>query len=490
MRLSDLIGTQGTVTGVEIAGLTADSRAVEPGWLFAALPGAHADGRAFIADALARGAAALLVPAGSALDRWGIDRSPVPVIEDPHPRRRYAQLAARFWGRQPATAVAVTGTNGKTSVVRFVRQIWRAAGLSGAAVGTLGVDSDPIQSPGGLTTPDPAHLHKVLAHLADAGVTHVAFEASSHGLDQARLDGVRLAAGGFTHISQDHLDYHGTMEAYFFAKARLFGELLEPGSAAVVNIDTPGGRSMEDLAWGHGLKRLSVGRDPAAHLRLVAAEPGATGQRLSLTFDGAPYRVDLPLVGLFQAENAILAAGLAIAAGLPADTALGTLAHLTGVPGRMELVGRAASGAPVYVDYAHTDGGLETVLAQTRPHVRGRLTVVFGAGGDRDRTKRPAMGRAAARHADRVIVTDDNPRGEDPAEIRAEIREGCPEAEAIGDRAAAIAAAIAGLGPDDALIIAGKGHETGQIVGDTVLPFNDREVAQAHLSDPASETLS
>ena len=481
MRLSELLGAKGAANDTEIGGLTADSREVMPGWLFAALPGSQTDGRRYIGEALDRGAVALLVPAG------GEQTYPetVIVIEAAQPRRRYAQLAARFYGRQPETAVAVTGTNGKTSVVRFLRQIWKANGLAGASLGTLGLESDAVTAEGRLTTPDPAYLHQLLADLADAGVDHIAFEASSHGLDQGRLDGVRLTAGGFTHITQDHLDYHGTMEAYFYAKARLFGELIPPGGTAVINVDTPGGRSMEDLAWGRGLKLITVGREADCDLSISDVAPTRAGQQFTARWQSTEMAVHLPLIGRFQADNALLAAGLAIAAGLEPHRALSALETLHGVPGRMELVGSSATGAPVFVDYAHTEGGLETVLTAARPHISGKLWVVFGCGGDRDRAKRPAMGRTAASLADQVIITDDNPRSEDPAAIRAAIREGCPDARVIADRALAIQTAIDGLGASDGLIIAGKGHETGQIVGDTVLPFNDRDVAAARLARPA-----
>lgn len=471
VRLSALLGAQ--AEDIEITGLTADSRAVEPGYLFAALPGTRADGRDFIPQALDRGAAALLVPAGTEVE----DRRAV-VLEAAVPRRRFAQMAARFYGAQPATLAGVTGTNGKTSVASFTRQIWTALGHEAASVGTLGVESAKLTYPGGLTSPDPVALHRMLAELADAGVTHAALEASSHGLAQHRLDGLVVTAAAFTNLSRDHLDYHETVEAYFFAKARLFGELLPPGATAVINVDTAEGREMENLAWGRGLKILRVGRAADADLRLAAAEPEGDGQRLEVRHQDRRHDIGFPLAGPFQAENALLACGLAIACGDTPAEAIGALTELQPVPGRLEKVGESAAGGSVFIDYAHTPDGLRTVLTALRPHARGRLAVVFGCGGDRDRGKRPEMGRIAAELADRAIVTDDNPRSEAPGDIRADILKACPGAREIGDRREAIVQAVGMLGAGDVLVIAGKGHESGQIVGDRILDFSDVAVAR------------
>jgi UDP-N-acetylmuramoyl-L-alanyl-D-glutamate--2,6-diaminopimelate ligase len=455
----------------EIAGLTADSRKVKPGFVFAALPGAKADGRAFIKDALAQGAAAVLADPAT--------RGPGPFVRDPNPRRRLALMAARFYASQPATVVAVTGTSGKTSTASYCQQIWGKIGFKSASIGTLGIRGPGVDRYGSLTTPDPIALHADLAALATAGVTHLAMEASSHGLDQYRLDGVRLAAGGFTNLARDHLDYHPTIEAYRAAKWRLFGELLPKGAVAVVNADSDQFPALRDLCAQRGLVLLPYGRaTEAAGLQLHSVEPQPGRLVLSFRYRAAAYRAEVALAGTFQAWNVLCALGLVLATGAPPGQAAAALGALEGAPGRMELAARHPNGAPIYVDYAHKPDALEAVLREVRPQVRGKLAVVFGCGGDRDRGKRPIMGALAVKHADRVYVTDDNPRSEPPAAIRKEILAAAPGAVEIGDRAEAIAAAIAALAPGDALVIAGKGHERGQIVGDKVLPFDDIAVAR------------
>lgn len=457
-----------------IAGLTCDSRQVRPGFLFAALPGSRADGRAFIADAVDRGAVAVLAPPGTEAPAGGQARDSIPLITDENPRRRFALMAARFYSCQPDTVAAVTGTNGKTSVVAFLRQIWTRLGYSAASLGTLGVAAPGIERPGSLTTPDPAGLHALLAELADAGVARLAMEASSHGLDQYRLDGVRIAAGAFTNLTRDHLDYHGSLQSYRAAKARLFSELVADGGVAVINADSDASGEMAAAAYARGLGVLTYGA-AGSDVRVDRLQPTAEGQRLSVSVGDLAVDLTLPLVGGLQASNALCAAALAIATGeAPAD-ALAALETLQGVPGRVERAAGLANGAAVYVDYAHTPDALAAVLKALRPHASGRLGVVFGCGGDRDAGKRPEMGRIAATLADTVIVTDDNPRTENAAAIRREILAACPEAKEIADRAEAIATAVTGLGAGDVLVVAGKGHEQGQIIGDQVRPFDDAE---------------
>ena len=481
VTLTQLLGGKRVEGDIPISGMTVDSRAVQAGDLFVALPGHSVDGRTFIPQAIDAGAAAVLttegiVPGGAA----------VPIIEDNNPRRRYAELAARFHGSQPATQVAVTGTNGKTSVADFTRQIWQTLGTEAASLGTLGVRSKPIQKPGGLTTPDPMQLHAVLAELAAAGVEYAAIEASSHGLDQYRLDGVHLSAAAFTNLTRDHMDYHKTEQGYFYAKARLFGDLLSPGAGAVINIDDSWGAVLEDIAWARGLRTLTVGRNDKARLRIVGQEVKPNGQKLAIEFDGVGHSVFVPLVGSFQAHNALVAAGLAIITGADPGPVFAALEHLEGVPGRMELIGQTKRGGAVFVDYAHTPDGLRTVLTAARAHHPSKLKVVFGCGGDRDAGKRPQMGEVAAKHADQVYVTDDNPRSEDAGSIRRDILVACKGAAEIGDRGEAIAAAIDSLNADEMLIIAGKGHEEGQIVGEQVLPFSDIDTVKRILANQDS----
>lgn len=471
MRLRDLApDVDVPAAALEITGITADSRRVAPGMMFAALRGTRADGAAFVAEATARGAVAVLAEAGTPIE------ADVPVLRVDDARRRLALIAARLAGRQPPVIVAVTGTAGKTSVAEFARQIFAAAGHRAVSLGTLGV-AGAVTIPGGLTTPDPVALHARLSEVAAAGVTHAALEASSHGLEQRRLDGVRLTAAAFTNIGRDHLDYHATAEAYLAAKLRLF-EVLQPDpTRVVVDPEAPGASAVLAIAP----QAYTVGR-AGARLRLHGAEPAGEGARLALEADGRHYDIILPLAGDFQVANALLAAGLAVCAGVPEETAIAALGTLVGAPGRLELVGRVR-GAPIFVDYAHKPDAVAAVLAAVRPRVRGRLLVVLGAGGDRDPGKRRLMGEAAARGADIVIVTDDNPRSEDPAVIRRAVLAGAPGALEIGDRGEAIARAVAMLREGDALVVAGKGHEEGQIVGDRVLAFSDRSAVQAALAD-------
>lgn len=463
---------------VPITGMTADSRAVKPGFLFAGLAGSRADGARFVADALARGAAAVLVGADAELP----ETVPVPVVRDADPRRRFALMAATLYAPQPETIVAVTGTAGKTSVAAFCRQIFAAAGKRSASVGTLGVATAAGIRYGSLTTPDPVTLHADLAGLAAEGITHVAIEASSHGLEQRRLDGVRLAAGAFTNLGRDHLDYHPTVEAYLAAKLRLFETLLPDGAPAVLDPIEPMASRVARAVRERGLPLLTVGREGKT-LRLLDAVREGTGQRLTIAAEDGRHTVLLPLLGGFQVANALVAAGLAVAVGVAPAAALAALEHLEGAPGRLDLVGRTRDGAPVFVDYAHKPDALDAVLTTLRALTDRRLVVVFGAGGDRDRGKRPLMGAVAARLADAVIVTDDNPRSEDPATIRRAILEAAPGAREIPDRGEAIETAVKMLERGDVLVIAGKGHEPGQIVGDRVLPFSDHAVARAALGE-------
>ena len=461
----------------ELTGLSVDSRDTRTGHLFAALPGTKVHGGDFAAAALRMGAAAILTdPAGLARIEALLGRIEVPVIVSDRPRHALAIAAARWFQSQPEVMVAVTGTNGKTSVASFTRQIWEALGETAVNIGTVGVEG-AIAAPLSATTPEPITLHRLLAELADKGVTHAAMEASSHGLDQSRLDGVRLVAAGFTNVTRDHLDYHANFEAYFAAKLALFERVLPRQGTAVVNLDDPHGPRVRTLAKARGQSLLSVGRAQGCDLRLLGQRFDATGQELLFAWGGRSHKARLDLIGGFQAQNALVAAGLAIAAGEAAEVVLPVIGSLRTVRGRMERAATRTNGAAVFVDYAHTPDALATAINALRPHVKGRLHVVFGAGGDRDRGKRPLMGRAAAEAADVVYVTDDNPRTEDPAAIRAAVREGAPDAMEIGDRAEAILTAVDALEPGDALLIAGKGHETGQIIGQDILPFDDIEQA-------------
>ena len=482
MKLNDLAGIL-PVEGfpdIALTGIASDSRRIEPGGLFFALAGTRADGAAYARDAAQRGAVAVVAARGAALA--GLE---VPLLAVDDPRRALALAAARFFARQPQTVVAVTGTSGKTSVAAFTRQIWQRAGLAAASIGTTGVVAPGRSEYGSLTTPDPVELHRLLAELADAGVTHAAMEASSHGLDQRRLDGVRLSAGAFTNLGRDHMDYHATVEDYHRAKLRLFTELLPEGAPAVIFADDPWSAPTVAAARAAGLAVLTVGRQ-GDFLRLKRVEHERHRQRAEIEHAGTLHEIDLPLAGDFQIANALVAAGLAIATGTDAASALAALEALKGAPGRLDLVGTTKHGAPVYVDYAHKPDALENVLAAVKPFTTGRVVVVFGCGGDRDRGKRPIMGGIAARLADVAIVTDDNPRSEVPAEIRAAIMAAAPGAIEIGDRRRAIREAVAMLHAGDTLVVAGKGHEEGQTVGATTLPFSDHEEVRAALRELAS----
>lgn len=467
----------------QITGLAVDSRDVQPGFLFAALPGGRVHGGEFIQYALRMQAGAILTDAkGAEIAADELAASDAAVIVAQDPRQALAQTASLWFGAHPQTVVAVTGTNGKTSVSTFCRQIWEELGLLGVNLGTTGVEgawNHPLKH----TTPEPITLHRVLAEAVENGITHVAMEASSHGLDQRRVDGVLLTAAGFSNFSQDHLDYHETFEAYFYAKMGLFTRVLSEDGIAVINLDDPKGEDVVGICAARGQEVIGVGRHPDARLRLTGQRFDATGQDLLFDWQGRARQARLELIGGFQAENVLLAAGLVIAAGADPDAVFDTLQYLTTVRGRMELAATRQSGAAVFVDYAHTPDAVETALKAMRPHVMGRIIVIVGAGGDRDAGKRPLMGAAAAQNADIVIVTDDNPRSEDPAAIRAAVMAGAVGAGGsdsiteVGDRAEAILRGIDMLGAGDALLIAGKGHETGQIVGDAVLPFDDVEQA-------------
>jgi UDP-N-acetylmuramoyl-L-alanyl-D-glutamate--2,6-diaminopimelate ligase len=486
MRLRDLLPSVPAAAELmqDVSGVTADSRKVVPGAVFFAVSGSKADGLSFAEEAIARGAVTIVAerPFSSA-------KSAVPGLVVPDVRAALSQAAAALYPRQPSTIVAVTGTSGKTSVAAFVRQIWASLGHAAASLGTIGIVAPSRTVYGSLTTPDPVTLHETLQKLADDGVTHLAMEASSHGLEQRRLDAVRLSAGAFTNLSRDHLDYHASLDDYLAAKLRLFEVLLQPGQPAVVDADGDVAAKVIAACERRGLKLTSVGARGDA-LRLAATQADGLGVRLSLEHAGKKYSVRLPLPGSFQTSNALVAAGLCIAAGDNPEHVFAAVEKLEGAPGRLELIGTRAS-APIFVDYAHKPDALEKALAALRPLARGRLLVVFGCGGNRDRGKRPLMGEIAAREADIVIVTDDNPRSENPAEIRAAILDGARRLAAnkvveIGDRRAAIAAGISELRAGDVLVVAGKGHETGQIVGDKVLPFSDHEAIREALREHAA----
>ncbi len=466
--------------GLEVTGVTADSRAVKRGDVFVAIAGGKADGQQFAPAAITAGAVAIVA-----------ERAPpspwpgnVAFIRVDHARRALSLMAAKIYPRQPRVIAAVTGTSGKTSVAAFTRQIWSALGRRAASIGTIGMVSPGGETYGTLTTPDPVALHRSLDTLAGDGVTHLAIEASSHGLDQYRLDGLKIAAGGFTNITRDHLDYHPSFEAYLAAKLRLFGILLEPGAAAVIDVDHEHADEVVAAAAARRLSITTVG-SKGTGIRLIHAAADGFAQRLRLQYRDEHFDVRLPLVGAFQVENALVAAGLALATGENAGPVFGALEQLSGAKGRLERVG-ASRGAQIFVDYAHKPDALAKALEALRPYAEGRLVVVFGAGGDRDRGKRPLMGAVAAAKADRVIVTDDNPRSEDAAAIRAAIMTAAHGAAEIGDRGEAIRRAIADLQPGDVLLIAGKGHETGQIIGDRVIPFSDHEAVATALKELAA----
>jgi UDP-N-acetylmuramoyl-L-alanyl-D-glutamate--2,6-diaminopimelate ligase len=481
MKLCDLFSGSAVVDAqsgaIAVTGLAVDSRAVKPGDVFFALAGAKTDGARFIDQAIASGAVAVVSDRVTEGDRR------VPRIASSNPRRALALAAARFYPAQPATLAAVTGTSGKTSVAAFTRQIWQRLGHAAASVGTIGIVAPNREVYGSLTTPDPIALHRSLDELAREGVTHLALEASSHGLDQYRLDGVRITAAAFTNLSRDHMDYHPTVAHYLAAKLRLFTDLVADGGPAVIAADHDHSAAVVEAAEARKLKVMTVGRKGEA-IRLLSARIDGFAQVLSISYAGRTYDLRLPLVGEFQIENALVSAGLAIGTGEEADRVFAVLEKLEGAKGRLEFIGER-NGAPVFVDYAHKPDALAKALEALRPYAKRKLIVVFGAGGDRDAGKRPLMGAIAAQGADKVIITDDNPRSENPATIRAAILAAAKGAIEIGDRAEAIRAAIAELQPGDALLIAGKGHETGQIIGDHVHPFSDHEAAAAALAEAA-----
>jgi UDP-N-acetylmuramoyl-L-alanyl-D-glutamate--2,6-diaminopimelate ligase len=480
MRLRDLFGTDATIDAsgdaVEVRGLAVDSRVVKPGDLFFALTGSKTDGSRFVDAAIAAGAVAI-----------ASDHRPegahVPFVVTKNPRRALALASAKFFPKQPDVIAAVTGTSGKTSVAAFTRQIWQNLGHDSASIGTIGLVSPKRTVYGSLTTPDPIALHRQLDEIARDGVTHLAFEASSHGLDQYRLDGVRVAAGGFTNLSRDHMDYHPDVAHYLNAKLRLFRDLVIDGGAAVISADHDCSQEVLDAARARKLRIIAIGRkaDGADGIRLVEARIEGFAQKLVIEHRSRKHAIHLPLVGEFQIENALVAAGLAIGTGSDAPKVFAGIEKLEGAKGRLERVGER-NGAPVFVDYAHKPDALAKALQALRPYAKRKLVVVFGAGGDRDAGKRPLMGAIAAENADSVIVTDDNPRSENPAAIRAAILAAAKGAKEIGDRNEAIRAGVAALEPGDALLIAGKGHETGQIVGDKTLPFSDHEAVAAAIS--------
>jgi len=475
MRLSALTGDQGGAgTDPVVTGLAIDHRKVAPGTVFGAFVGEKFNGEDFIPAAIEAGAVAVVARPEARVDG-------AVHIAEANPRRAFAHIAARFFHRFPATCVAVTGTNGKTSTVEMTRQLWRMAGFNAASIGTLGITTSVDSAATGLTTPDIVTFLSNMSGLAVEGVGHAAFEASSHGLDQYRTEGLPVKAAAFTNLSHDHLDYHGTMDAYLAAKLRLFTEVVDQDGAAVVWADDEYSARVIDTVKARGVRLLTVGAHGEA-LRLISREPTQLGQSLVIAAGERTHKVDLPLIGAYQVANALVSAGLVIATGGDVAQALGNLARLQPVRGRLERAAITKAGAPVYVDYAHTPDAIAAALDALRPHARGRLILVFGAGGDRDQAKRPEMGKVAAAKADVLVITDDNPRGEDPSLIRAAIADGAPTAQVIGDRRAAIAAAIAEARADDIVCIAGKGHEQGQIVGAgadmRVIPFDDVAVAR------------
>jgi UDP-N-acetylmuramoyl-L-alanyl-D-glutamate--2,6-diaminopimelate ligase len=454
----------------EVTGFALDHRKVAPGSVFGAFRGAVFNGEDFIDQAVDRGAVAVVARPEVPVDR-------VPLLADAEPRRLFAELAAKFYAPFPETTVAVTGTNGKTSTVEMTRQMWRMSGHRSASIGTLGVTTSDDQVSTGLTTPDIVTFLNNMAGLKRMGISHVAYEASSHGLDQHRAEGVALAAAAFTNFSRDHLDYHATMEAYFAAKMRLFDELLPPGRPAVIWTDDPKSDEVVDRARKRGHEVLTVGRRGET-IRLVEQSPTALGQKLLLAHGGKQHRLALPLIGAYQAANVLTAAGLVLATGGKWDATFAAMERVAPVRGRLERAVISRGGVPVYIDYAHTPDAIEAAIAALRPHVQGRLITVFGAGGDRDQGKRPEMGRVATALSDVVIVTDDNPRSEDPARIRADVMAGASGATEVAGRREAIAEAIRIARDGDIVLVAGKGHETGQIIGDKVLPFDDALVAR------------
>ena len=471
MLLQDLIPE--TTETAEVTGLAVDSRKVKPGFLFAAFPGNQSDGRKFIPQAVTAGAKVILVPRGSALE----EIEGVLILEDSNPRLRFADMAASFYDAQPKWVAAVTGTNGKSSCVTFIREMWDLLGKQAASLGTLGITAPGLDISGGLTTPDAAGLHERLAEITKLGVTHLAMEASSHGLDQYRMDGVDVRIAAFTNLSRDHLDYHSNMDEYLKAKERLFSEILRPGGIAVLNGDAPEFERLTKATDSYGHRIISYGKK-GTDIQLLEVKTTASGQQLKLIVKDTVFNVTLPLAGYFQVENALCSLGVILASKVSAEQAVPLLEKLSGVPGRLEHMGHG-----VYVDYAHTPDALQTVLQALRPHTTGNLICLFGCGGDRDKGKRAEMGKIAKQFADRAIVTDDNPRSEDAQVIRNEILATCPNATEISDRKIAIQTAIQNLESGDVLVIAGKGHETGQTIGDQVIPFDDRSLAKECLND-------
>jgi UDP-N-acetylmuramoyl-L-alanyl-D-glutamate--2,6-diaminopimelate ligase len=471
MRLRDIAGVDSdSPKDSDVTGFAIDHRKVAKGSVFGAFRGAVFDGEDFIGDAVQRGAVAVVARPEAKVDA-------VPHLADAQPRRLFAELASKFYGPYPETVVAVTGTNGKTSTVEMTRQLWRMAGQRSASIGTLGVTTSDDQVKTGLTTPDIVTFLSNMAGLKRMGISHVAYEASSHGLDQHRAEGVPLKAAAFTNFSRDHLDYHASMEDYFEAKMRLFDDLLPADGTAVVWTDDPKSTEVMDRVRRRGAELMTVGREGET-IRLIEQMPSPLGQTLMIEHEGKTHRLALPLIGAYQAANVLVAAGLVLATGGAFEPTFSAMQRLSPVRGRLERAVITRSGAPVYVDYAHTADALEAAIAALRPHVEGKLITVFGAGGDRDQGKRPDMGKVAARLSDVVIVTDDNPRGEDAAKIRSEVLAGAPGAIEIGGRREAIGRAIEMARAGDIILLAGKGHETGQIIGDRVLPFDDAEVAR------------
>ncbi len=469
-----------TLADIEITGLAIDSRTVKLGYLFAAFPGSKTDGAAFIDAALANGAAAIL-----ALPETEINRQNATIIRDANPRQRMAQIAARFYLAQPKIIAAVTGTNGKTSVAEMCRQIWKLLGYRAASIGTLGILMDDLAIDTGMTSPDVVAFQRAVADLAAQGCAALAFEASSHALDQYRVHGARLQAAGFTNLTRDHLDYHGTLENYGAAKAKLFSQVLPNTGVAVLNMDDPFGAELAAGCAARGQKMIRYGAQ-GVELKLVSRDILLQGQHLKISWMGNRIDILLPLVGAFQAANVLCAAGMVIGAGADSAAVFAALAKLQPIPGRLENIGVTASAASIYVDYAHTPDGLRAALEALRPHTRGKLHVVFGCGGDRDRGKRPLMGNIAAALADTIIITDDNPRTENAEFIRSEVQAGAPQAVVVADRRSAIAQALRSAGAGDIVLIAGKGHETGQTIGTVVHPFNDGDVARGLLQEMAA----
>ena len=485
MRLSELMKGRDipVMHDKHVKGLTADSRQVEPGFLFAALSGTKTDGREYIEEAARKGAVAILTDTS-----FEPEDCDLPCFREENPRLILARLASRFYGAEPETIAAVTGTNGKTSVAYFTRAIWQAMGLPAASIGTLGILMADQTLPLGYTTPDPVLLHKTLTYLVGHGIQHAVIEASSHGLDQYRLDGARIKSAAFTNLTRDHLDYHASSEEYLNAKLGLISRVLDKAGTAVLNADSEVYPTFLRAAKDRGVKVISYGRE-GVELKLVNLVPEVAGQIVTVDIFGTRQEIKLPLAGEFQVMNALCALGLVIGAGGDPAVASRALCKITNVPGRLELVSRLANSAAIYVDYAHSPDALETVLEAVRGHAKGKIHVVFGCGGDRDKGKRAEMGRIAGLYADRAIITDDNPRTEDPSQIRAEIIVACPDALNIGDRFAAIETAIKALGPEDILVVAGKGHEEGQVIGTETIPFNDKKAVQQIVASMGGENV-